>query len=195
MECLPPPPPHLISSAIYYFVDTTHGLKPFPQLTMQVKTASCETTPTPQPVPTDDALRKPQRTTKRITAFADQPSEWNTTGAVTPVEIFTQEATLLVSHSISTIFDKKVAVRVTKTTESSSSIKRNTQIADLSVVTPEQSKYIKPVDMAILSMIPESNSDLTTYSNQLLRRNKPEQQNITFWPTTPQNPGKMRITP
>ena len=37
-------------------IDTTHGLIRLPHLTMQVKTASSETTTKPQPVNTDEAL-------------------------------------------------------------------------------------------------------------------------------------------
>ena len=58
------------------------------------------------------------------------------------------------------------------------------------MVTPEQSKHIKPVDIAILSMIPQGDPDLTAYLNELLRTNKPEQQDNTFWFPTPENPGK-----
>ena len=58
------------------------------------------------------------------------------------------------------------------------------------MITPEQSKHIKPVDMAILSMIPQSDPDLTAYLNELLKTNKPEQQDNTFWFPTPENPGK-----
>ena len=57
-------------------------------------------------------------------------------------------------------------------------------------MTPEQSKHIKPVDMAILRMIPQCDPDLTAYLNEVLRTNKPEQQNSTFWFSTPENPGK-----
>ena len=57
------------------------------------------------------------------------------------------------------------------------------------MVTPEQSKFIKPVDTAIPSMIPEGYPDLITYLTDLLRTNKPEQQNNTFWHPTPENPG------
>ena len=57
-------------------------------------------------------------------------------------------------------------------------------------MTPEQSKFIKPVDMAILSMIPEGDQDLVTYMTELLRTNKRDQQNNTFWFPTPENPGK-----
>ena len=171
-------------------IDTTHGLIHFSHLRMQVKTASSEITTKPQPVITDEALTIPPTTTKTITAFIGHPSKWNTTGTVTPLEKFTETASLLISHSMSTIFDKTIAVRVTNTTESPYLIKKHTQIAEISGVTPEQFKHIKPVDMAILSMIPQGDPDLTAYLNELLRTNKPEQQDNTFWFPAPENPGK-----
>ena len=171
-------------------IDTTHGLIHFPHLTMQVKTASSETTTKPQPVIMDADLTIPPVTTKTVTAFIDHPSKWNTTGTVTPLEKFTETASLLISHSMSTIIDEQIAVRVTNTTESPFLIKKHTQIAEFSVVTPKQSKHIKPVDTAILSMIPQDDPDMTAYLNELLRTNKSEQQDNTFWFPTPENPGK-----
>ena len=153
-------------------IDKTHGLIHFPHLTMQVRTASSETTTKPQPVITDEVLIIPPTTTKTITAFIDHPSKWNITGTVTPLEKFMETASLLISHSMSTMFDKIITVRVTNTTESPYLIKKHTQIAEFSVVTPEQSKHIKSVDMAILSMIPQDDLDLTAYLNELLRTNK-----------------------
>ena len=176
-------------------IDTTHGLIHFPHLTMEVKTASSETITKPQPVITDEALTIPPTTTITITAFKDHRSKWNTTGTVTPLEKFTETASLLISHSMSTTIDKKIAVRVTNTTESPYLIKKHAQIAEISVVTPEQSKHIKPVDMAILSMIPPDDPDLTAYLNELLRTSKPEQQDNTFWFPTPENPESLRIIP
>ena len=128
-------------------------------------------------------------TKKTITAIVDHLSEWNTTGTVTPVEKFTEAASLTISHSMSTIIDRKIAVRVTNTMQSLYTINENTQIAEFSVVTPEQSKLIQPVDMAILKMIPEGDPDLITYLTELLKTNKPDQQNNTFWFPTPENPG------
>ena len=171
-------------------IDTTHGLIHFPHLTMQVKTASSETTTEQQPVIMDADLTIPPATTKTVTAFIDHPSKWTTTGTATPLEKFTETASLLISHSMSTIIDKRIAVRVTNTTESPYLIKKHTQIAEFSVVTPEQSEHIKPVDMAILSMIPQDDPDMTAYLNELLGTNKSEQQDNTFWFPTPENPGK-----
>ena len=150
-------------------IDTIHGLIHFHHLTMQVKTTSSRTTTKPQPVITEEALTIPPTTTKTVTAFIDHPSKRNTTGTVTPLENFTETASLLISHSMSTIIDKRIAVRVTNTTESPYHIKKHTEIAEFSVVTPEQSKHIKPVDTAILSMIPQGDPDLTAYLNELLR--------------------------
>ena len=170
-------------------IDTTHGLIHFPPLTMQIKSALSQTSVKLQAVLIHDNITIPQMTTKTITAFVDHTSEWNTTGTVTPVEKFTGTSSLIISHSMSTIFDRKIAVRVTSTRESPYTINKNTQIAEFSVVTPEQSKFIKPVDMAVLSMIPEGDPDLITYLTELLRTNKPDQQINTFWFQTLENPG------
>ena len=45
--------------------------------------------------------------------------------------------------------------------------------------------------MAVLNMIPEGDPDLTAYLHELLRTNKPEHQNKTFWFPTTENPGKL----
>ena len=76
--------------------------------------------------------------------------------------------------------------------ESPYTINQKTQIADFSVINPEQSKFVKPVDMAILSMISENDPDLTVYLTELLRTNKSDQQNNTFWFLTPENPGNIK---
>ena len=150
-------------------IDTIHGLKHFPHLKMQANMASIEKTTKPQPVITDDALTIPLKTTETITAFVDHPSKWNKTGTVTPLEKFMETAVLLISHSMSTITDRRIAVRVTNTTESPYLFKKHTQIAEFSVVTPEQSKHNKPVEMAIPCMIPQGDPDLTAYLNELLK--------------------------
>ena len=124
------------------FIDATHILIHFPHLTMQVKSASSQMSAKPQAVLLHDSITIPQMTTKTITAFLDQLSERNTTGTVTPKEKFTETASLIISLSFSNIFDRKIAFRVTNTTESPYTINGNTQIAEFSVVTPEQSSLL-----------------------------------------------------
>ena len=174
-------------------IDTTHSLIHFPHPTMQVKSVSSQASAKPQAVLIHDSITKPQMTTKTITAFVDHISEWNTRGTVTPVEKFTDAASLIISHSMSTIIDRKIAVRVTNTTKSPYTINKNTQIAEFSVVATEQSKFIKPMDTAILSMIPEGDPELVTYLTELFRTKKTDQQNNTFWFPSPKNLGNTEV--
>ena len=87
-------------------------------------------------------------------------------------------------------FNKKVAVTETNATQSPHTIRNHTQVAELSVVIPEQSKFSRPVDTAILSMNTEGDLDLTTYLIELLRTNAPEKLNVTIWFPTPENLSK-----
>ena len=111
-------------------------------------------------------------TAKTMTAFVDYPSEWNTIRTVNSLEKITNTASLLISHPMSTIFYKKVAVRVTNTTESPYTILKKIQSAQFSVVIPEQSKFMKQVETAIPCMILEGDPDLRMYLNEILRTNK-----------------------
>ena len=79
---------------------------------------------------------------------------------------------------MSTKIDKRIAVRVTNTTESPYLIKKHKQVAEFTVVAPEQSKHLKPVDIAVLSMIPQGDPDLTAFLNELLRKDKLELQTV-----------------
>ena len=138
------------------FIDTTHGFNRLPHMTMQFKSAASQTSAKPQAVLIHDSLTIPPKTMKTIKPFVDHKSEWNRTGILTPLGKITEASSLLVSHSVSKLFDNKLAVRVSKTTETPYSIRKSTQIAEFSIVTPEQSKFIKPMDAAILTMIPEA---------------------------------------
>ena len=136
---------------------------------------------TPQVVLTHDNKTVPSMTTKIITAFVNHPAEENTTVTVTSVGKIREAAILLISHSLSAINHRKIKVRVHNTLESLESIMKDTQFAELSVVTSGATQFIKPVDMAFLGMNMEGYQDLITYLNEMLKTNKPEQQNNTIW--------------
>ena len=141
-------------------IDTTHGLIQIRHLRMQTRNASSETAAKRQHVITDDALTIPPSTTKTITTFVDLRSEWKSTRTITPLEKIKATASLLIFHSMLTINDKRIAARITKKNGITIFTKK-TQSAEFSVVTPEQSKCIKRVEIPILNMIPPGNPDLT----------------------------------
>ena len=87
-------------------IDTTHGLIQFPHLTIHVKNSASEAGVKTQPLFFHESSTVPPMTTKTITAFVHQRSDWRTTDTTTPVRKITEAASLLISQSISTIIDK-----------------------------------------------------------------------------------------
>ena len=91
---------------------------------------------------------------------------------------------------MSTIIAKRVKVRKTNTPERTYTIRKNTHVAAFSVLTPEQSKFTRPVDMAVLKMTPGRDAELTTNRHEVLEINKTEEHNNRIWLSTPKKHGK-----
>ena len=172
--------------------DTTHSLVHFFQLNMQVKTITSEASAILQPIPTGSRLTIPPRMTKHFITFVYHPSQLNATGTKTPVERFTKTVSLFVSNLITTIIGTNIALRVTNKTESPYTIMKNTQVADFSVVTPEQTKFIKPVDTTILNLILEVDPDVTCNLNELIKTNKKEKEVNEFCFSLLEHVGEIR---
>ena len=79
---------------------------------MQAKTTDEEKTKKPQAVMIAEEITIQPMTTKTIKAYANHISPFKTTGIITPVEQYSETAPLLISHSMSTITDKEVPIRV-----------------------------------------------------------------------------------
>ena len=107
----------------------------------------------------------------------------------------TEAASLAIFHSIATKIDKKMALRVTSTTEPPYSIKKTTQIVEYSVVTLGQCEFLKPLDTSILSMIPESYSDLIKNLTELLETKKQSKKTRPSGFQHPKILAKLKITP
>ena len=149
-------------------INTTHGLVHFPYLTLQVKTASSKTIAGPQLVLNDKALTIPPRTAKiHSICWSSLRMEHNR-----------HSDTIVEKYKISKSADFPVNVDNNWRKNSShgnqnnkitiSNQKAHTVCRVLRSHT-RQSKYIKPLDEAILSVIPEGDPYLTAYSHQLLR--------------------------
>ena len=161
-------------------IDTTNGFSHFSQFTMQVKSANSVKKAKSPPVLSDNNLNILPMTTKTITAFVDHPSFETQRLLWFHYKKITETAVLPNSFSMSAITDKKLPMKVTNTTKLSDTVRKKTEITEFSVVTLEQSQLNKQVDTAILSMIPQGYSELTTYLIELPKTNKPEQQSSTF---------------
>ena len=72
-------------------------------------------------------------------------------------------------------------------------LKKGTHIANFSILTPEQTKHIRPVNPTSVRHLPNnSHDDAIHYINSLLKTSKDDEYNETYWFPTPQNPGNEK---
>ena len=72
-------------------------------------------------------------------------------------------------------------------------LKKGTHIANFSILTPEQTKHIRPVNpTSVRHLLNNNHDDAIHYTNSLLKTSKTDEFNETYWFTTPQNPGNER---
>ena len=72
-------------------------------------------------------------------------------------------------------------------------LKKGTHIANFSILTPEQTKRIRPVNpTSVRHLLNNSLDDAIHYINSLLKTAKNGEVNETYWFPTPQNPGNEK---
>ena len=69
---------------------------------MQVKNAASEASAKSQTILIHESRTAPPMTSNANTSIVDYPSEWHTTGTVTPVGKITEKVSRLTSHLLST---------------------------------------------------------------------------------------------
>ena len=72
-------------------------------------------------------------------------------------------------------------------------LKNGTHIANFSILTPEQTKHIRPVNpTSVRHLLNNSHDDAIHYINSLLKTSKTGELNETYWFPAPQNPGNEK---
>ena len=110
------------------------------------------------------------------------------TGTIQPLPQFDECAKLIVAPAITTARDKKVPIKIANTTDFPYKIATDTKVAELQILKPEETKMIRPVDIAAVNLLTE-HDDVVTYINALMQVKQPKDNEEKFWFPTPENPG------
>ena len=91
------------------------------------------------------------------------------TGTIQPLPQFEFDecAKIIVAPAITTARDKKVPIKIANTTDFPYTIATDTKIAELQILKPEETKMIRPVDIAALNLLTE-HDDVVMYINALM---------------------------
>ena len=171
-------------------LDTAQGTIDFPkiQITMALADEMQKCNPKPIMIETESKHTIPAHSTRIIYASIPGSTEHPITGTIQPLPQFDECSKLMVAPAITTARDKKVAIKIANTMDFPYTIATDTKIAELQFLNPEETKMIRPVDIAALNLLTE-HDDIVTYINALMQKERPEDNEEKFWFPTPENPG------
>ena len=113
-----------------------------------------------------------------------------TTGIIQPSPFQENDEDLLIYPALSSSQNNKYMVQIRNFLDYPYTLKRRTHFANFSILTPEQTKHIRPVNpTSVRHLLNNSHDDAIHYINSLLKTSKGNEVNKTYCFPTPQNPG------
>ena len=109
----------------------------------------------------------PQETTT-VNAIVITTNATDITGAVQPLPQFDETATIIDAPALATTHNKRINLRIANLTDFPHTIKNHTKLAELQILKPEDTKQIRPIDVATLTTLQDPN-DTQMYVNELMK--------------------------
>ena len=119
--------------------------------------------------------------------------ENNVTGILQPSDILHEEGDITFCPALVTLNDGHIQISVNNFTDNPFTLKKGIHIANFSVMTPEQMKYVKPVDpVSTWHLLQQDQEMAAHYVSSLMKTNKHPDTEENYWFPTPENPGNTQ---
>ena len=174
-------------------LDMRQGTLNFPFFSMQLKNEDRTYPNVIEPIinPIDTILQQGQRTT--IWVKSQIYTENEATGTFQPSALLESDEDLLICPAISSTQNIKHMVQITNFLDHPYTLKKGTYIANFSILTPEQTKHIRPVNpTSVRHLLNNNHDDAIHYIKSLLKTSTIDDVNETYWFPTPKNPGNEK---
>ena len=169
--------------------DVTQGILTFPYLSMQLKPDTQITLRQATPLLAENTYTLQPGETLAIASRMPHLLDHDATGIVTPLPQFEHHDSIFIISSLSPFNNIAIGYQIIKFSELPYTIPLDTHIADFKKLTPEQIKYIQPVDPALLKFVILHVDTSEIYLNELLKVPSQNQEQETYWFPTPEEPG------
>ena len=174
-------------------LDMRQGILNFPFFSMQLKNEDRTYTNVIEPIlnPVETTLQQGKRTTVWVKSQISTDNE--ATGIIQPSPLLENDEDLLICPALSSTQNNKYMVQISNFLDQPYTLKKGTHIANFSILTPEQTKHIRPVNpTSVRQLLNNSRDDAVHYINSLLKTSKDSEANETYWFPTPQKPGNEK---
>ena len=174
-------------------VDMRQEILNFPFFSMQLKNEDRTYQNVIEPIlnPAETILQPGKRTTIWVKSqiYADNEA----TGIFQPSPLPENDGDLLICPALSSTQNNKHMFQTSNFLDHHYTFKKGTHIANFSILTPEQTKHIRPVNpTSVRHLLNNNHDDAIYYINSLLKTSKTDEVNERYWFPTPQNPGNEK---
>ena len=174
-------------------LDMRQGILNFPFFSMPLKNED-RTYPNaiePILIPVETILQPVKRTEKRVKSQINTDND--ATRIIQPSPLLENDEDRLICPALWSIQNNKHMVQINNFLNHLYTLKMGTHIANFSILTPDQTKHIRPVNFtSVRHLLKNNHDDAIHYINSLLKTSETDEVNETYWFPTPQNPGNER---
>ena len=157
---------------------------------MQLKTADHKYSSVLEPIlnPTEITIPPNDRVLFRTNSLLYPENA--VTGILQPSYLLHEEGDITFCPALVTLNDGNISIPVNNFTDHPYKLNKGIHIANFSVMTPEQMKYVKPVDPASTwHLLQNDQEQAAHYVSSLIKMNKNPQNSKNYWFPTPENLG------
>ena len=174
-------------------LDMRQGILNFPFFSMQLKNEDRTYPNVIEPIlnPVETTLQPGKRTT--IWVKSQMYTDNEATGIIQPSPLLENDEDFLICPALSSTQNNKHMVQNSNFLDHPYTLKKVMHIANFSILTLEQTKHIRPVNLtSVRHLLNNSHDDAIHYINSLLKTSKNNEVNETYWFPTRQNPGNEK---
>ena len=170
-----------------YRLGMRQGILNFPSVSMQLKTAYHKYSNVLEPILNLTEITIPPNDRVLIRNNSLLYPENAVTGILQPSDLLHDEGDITFCTVLVILNDGNTLIPVNNFTDHPYKLKKGLHIANFSVMTPEQMKYVNPVDPASVWHLLQN--DQEHYVSGLIKTNKNPQNSENYWFPNPENPG------
>ena len=162
---------------------------------MQLKTADHKYTNVMEPVRKREDITIPPNDRRHMVSLCSQMYvDSNVTGILQPSNALTEDGGIAFCAALVTLTQCLVATHVNNFTDLPYTLMRCSNIANVSVLTPEQMKYVKPIDpVTTWRLLQDNPENAAYYASSLIKSAKTEEDKENYWFPTPEETGDPQL--
>ena len=171
-------------------LDMRQGILNFPYFSMQLKMTDHKYSNVMEPILNPEDVTIPPNDRAVISMNSQIHAQNAVTGILQPSDLLHEEGDVTFCAAIVTLHEGTMRMHVNNFTDQPYKLKKGLHNANFSVMTPEQMKYVRPIDpVSTWHLLNENEEDAIYNISSLLKANRNNDQYKQYWFPTPENPG------